>query len=161
MPLIRRRRIPFSLKHMAQMSSTVIAHDFNSLHAKCTVLIPANSAWDCVEECGPATARLELVFGGVQWCGAASASVDAGRRGVLVIFANIWCLGSLLAKDAKLLYVGQVSMVAHSDSAHGLSCLPGLRMACHSSLDLLTGKDISCFGAELENREEKKLMDGV
>lgn len=68
MPLIRRCRIALAFEHMSQMSTTVAAHNLCARHAECPVLMPRHGAWDGIEECWPATARLELVVCLVQWC---------------------------------------------------------------------------------------------
>lgn len=67
-PLICRRRISLALENMTQMSTTVIAHNLNPLHAKRAILIPSNSARNGIEESRPAAPRLELVGGLVEGC---------------------------------------------------------------------------------------------
>jgi len=56
MPLVRGGSVSLSLEYVAQMSSTVVANNLYSLHAKCAVLVPTDSTWDCVEESRPAAA---------------------------------------------------------------------------------------------------------
>lgn len=68
MPLISRGRISLALEHMSQVSSTVAAHDLDSLHAKRTVDMSRHSAGHRVEESGPATPGLELLVCSVEGC---------------------------------------------------------------------------------------------
>lgn len=77
MPLVRRRRVSFSLKHMAQMSSTVTTDNLNPLHAKRPIYMSRNRSGHRIEICRPATAGFEFGVCLVERCIAGSAIVDA------------------------------------------------------------------------------------
>lgn len=77
MPLIRRRRIPLALEHMAQMAPAVAAHNLRARHAEGAVRVPRHGAGDAVEIGGPAAPGLELVRRAVEGRGAAGTGVDA------------------------------------------------------------------------------------
>lgn len=68
MPLIRRRRVSLSLEYMAKMSTTFRTNNLRPLHSERAVRMPSHSAWDRIEVCRPATARLELVGCAVERC---------------------------------------------------------------------------------------------
>lgn len=103
MPLVRRRREPLTLEHMAQVPAAVSASDLDALHEEAAVLVALHRAGDAVEVGGPAAAALELVRGLVQGRVAAGARVDALGGVVLVEGAGARRLGSLLAQDAELI----------------------------------------------------------
>lgn len=103
MPFIGRRIESFSLEDVTQVSSAVRADDLCARHAKGAILVAGHGAWDGVEVCRPAAARLELVVGLVERCAAPCASVDTLGRVVLVIFTGARGLGALLSEDAELL----------------------------------------------------------
>jgi hypothetical protein len=60
MPLIRRRRKPFSLENMAQMPSTVATHNLRALNAKRPVDMARHSARNRIKVGRPAASRLEF-----------------------------------------------------------------------------------------------------
>ena len=102
MPLISRCRIPFPFEDMTKVATAVAAHYFRSLHAKCTVCMSRDCAWDGVEICRPAAARLELVIRFVKRHIATGTGVDTRLRHVLVIFASPWRLGTFFSEDSEL-----------------------------------------------------------
>ena len=61
MPLIRRRRVPFPLEHVAQVAPARAAGDLGARHAERRVRVPGHGAGEAVEVGGPAAAGLELV----------------------------------------------------------------------------------------------------
>ena len=77
-PLIRRRRVSLSLKHMAQMSPTVRAHDLSPSHAQRLVLVSGNRSGDGIEISRPAASRGKFVSGFVEWSPTARTFVDPG-----------------------------------------------------------------------------------
>lgn len=60
MPLVRRRRKPFALENMAQMPSTLAAHNLRALNAKRLVDMARHSARDRIKVGWPAAARFEF-----------------------------------------------------------------------------------------------------
>jgi hypothetical protein len=56
MSLVRRRRIPLTLKNMPQMTATVATHDLRPLHPKAAIRMSRHSARNGVEVRGPAAA---------------------------------------------------------------------------------------------------------
>ena len=68
MPLIRRRRVSLSFKDMPKMSTTFGTNNLRPLHSERAVRMPSHSAWDRIEVCRPAAARLELVGCAVERC---------------------------------------------------------------------------------------------
>lgn len=103
MPLVGRCLVALSLENMAQMATTIRAHDLRPLHSEGAISVSRHGTWYVVEVCWPSTARLELVVGFVQWSIASSAVVDAFFGHVLVVFAGAWGFGALLSDDAELL----------------------------------------------------------
>lgn len=101
-PLVRRRRIALSLENVSQMASTVRTHYLGPLHAKGVVRMSRHSARQAVEVGGPSAARFKLMICLVEWCIAPSASVDALRGHVLIVFACEGSFGALFAEDAEL-----------------------------------------------------------
>lgn len=97
MPLVRRRRVPFALENMSQMSAAVTAHNLRPLHAERTVRVPRHRAGDAVKVRGPAASRLELVVCLVQGRVAPGAGVHSGRGHVFVIFAREGGFGAFFA----------------------------------------------------------------
>lgn len=87
------------------MAATIRAHNLDALHTECAVRVSSYCAWEGIEEGGPSAAGLELVLRFVKWCVAACACVDAFSGHVLVVFAYEGSFGSLLAKDAELLWL--------------------------------------------------------
>lgn len=102
MPLIRRRRVPFPLKHMPEMPPAVRAHNLRPLHPERAVRMPDHGARDGVEIRGPPAPGLELVGGAVERGGAGGAGVGAGGGGVFVVGAREGGLGAFFAEDAEL-----------------------------------------------------------
>ena len=103
MPLIRWRWVPLALEDMAQVPSTVAAYDLCPLHAESSIHMPRHCARHSVIERRPSTSALELLLGGVERRLAASAGVDTGRRGVLVVLAAERGFGALFTENAELL----------------------------------------------------------
>ena len=68
MPLIGRGRVTLALEYMSQVSSAVGAYNLDTLHAERAVDVPRHSAWDRVEESGPAAPGLEFLVCGVERC---------------------------------------------------------------------------------------------
>ena len=102
MPLISRRRIPLSLKHMTQMPPTITTHNLRPLHPKRPIHMPRHSSGDSVKESRPSAPGFEFLVSGVQGCGAGGASVDAGGGVVFVVVAGEGGFGAFLAEDAEL-----------------------------------------------------------
>jgi hypothetical protein len=105
MPLIRRGIVTLALKHMAQVTAAIRAHNFCALHSQGVIGMASYRPGDVIKVCWPSAARLELVISSVQRCVAGGASVDASLRHVLVKFAGEWGFGSLLSEDAELLWL--------------------------------------------------------
>ena len=61
MPLIRRRRVPLPLEHVAQVAPAPAAGDLRPRHAEGGVGVAGDGAGDGVEVGGPAAAGFELV----------------------------------------------------------------------------------------------------
>lgn len=78
---------PLSFENMAQMTSTVVAHNLGPHHAQSRIGPLSNRAWHGVPECGPSTSRVKLVISLVQRRVAANACVCALGRVVFVVFA--------------------------------------------------------------------------
>jgi hypothetical protein len=104
MPLIRRRIVSLSLKHMPQMAPTVTAHDLRPLHAKGAVRMPRHGTRDAVKVRGPPATALELMVGLIERRLAGGARVDARVRVMLVEFVGEGRLGALFAEDAELFW---------------------------------------------------------
>lgn len=102
MPLIRRRRIPLPLEHMAQMAPAITAHNLGALHAERAIRMPRHGPGDAVEIRGPAATRFELVRGAVEGRGAGGAAVGARGGGVFVVGAGERGFGAAGAEDAEL-----------------------------------------------------------
>lgn len=102
MPLIRRRRIPFPLEHMAQMAPAITAHNLGALHAERAIRMPRHGPRDAVEIRRPAATRFELVRGEVEGRGAGGAAVGARGGGVFVVGAGEGAFGAAGAEDAEL-----------------------------------------------------------
>jgi len=102
-PLVSWRWVSLTLEHMAEMTATVCAYDLGPLHAKTTVNMSRHCTWYSVVERRPSTSALELLLGGVERRLAASAGVDTGRRGVLVVLAAERGFGALFTENAELL----------------------------------------------------------
>lgn len=97
--------VSLSLENVSQMTSTVAANNFRSLHAEGAVSVSGHCTWNGIEICGPATTALEFVFSLVQRSVAAGAGVNALLGHMLVIFTSKWCLCALLTQDAELFLV--------------------------------------------------------
>jgi hypothetical protein len=104
-PLVRRRRVPLPLEHVAQVAAAARAHDLGALHAEGAVAPAQDGPGHGVEEGRPAAAAAELVRGAVEGRVAPGAGVGALRGEVLVEGARVRRLGALLAEDAELLCV--------------------------------------------------------
>ena len=78
MPLIRRRRISFPLKHMAQMATALRARNLRAIHAEGAVGVSLHGTRNAVEVGGPAAAGFEFVVGGVEGCLAGCAGLGVG-----------------------------------------------------------------------------------
>lgn len=115
MPLIRRRRVPFALEHMAQVAAAVAADDLSARHAEGAVRVPDDGAGDAVEVGGPAAAGFELVGGAVERGGAGGAGVGAGGGGVLVVGAGEGGFGAFFAEDPELFCPGMCGLVYGGD----------------------------------------------
>lgn len=102
MPLIRGRRIPLALEHMAQMPAAVATHDLRALHPKRTVGMSRHGPRQGIKVRGPSAPGLELVGRLVEGRIAPRAVVDPLRREVLVVFARAGPFGALFAEDAEL-----------------------------------------------------------
>ena len=61
MPLVRRRRVPLPLEHVAQMPAAAAAGDFGAGHAEGGVGVAGHGAGEGVEVGGPAAAGFALV----------------------------------------------------------------------------------------------------
>jgi hypothetical protein len=72
-PFIRWRIISLALEHMAQVPTTITAHDLCPLHTKRAVSVPCHRAGDAVKVRRPAAATLELMVGLVERRGAGGA----------------------------------------------------------------------------------------
>jgi hypothetical protein len=72
-----------------------------------------HSAWHGIEECGPATARLELMVRTIEGCIARSTIVRPGGGMVFVVFSREGSFSSLFAEDAELLCPAPVSFLAN------------------------------------------------
>jgi hypothetical protein len=103
MSLICRSGISFSLEDVAQMSTTVRAHNFCSFHTECSVSVSGYCARDVIEVCRPSAARLELVGSFVKRGIAGGAGIDASIGHVLVVYTGSGSFGALLSEDAELL----------------------------------------------------------
>ena len=103
MSLIGRSGETLSLEYVAQMTTTVGAHNLCPGHAKGAVLVPGDSSGDAVKVGRPAAAGAELVVGLVQRSIASGAGVDALLRVVLVKLASSGSLCTLLPQDTELL----------------------------------------------------------
>lgn len=66
MSLVRRRREPFALEDMSQMSATIAAYNLGTLHTEGPINVSGNRPRDRVKVCGPAAAGIELVCGLVE-----------------------------------------------------------------------------------------------
>jgi hypothetical protein len=110
-PLVRRCRVSLALEHMSQVASAVAANDLCPLHAESAVGVSGYGARHGVKEGRPSAAGLELVLGSVNWCVAAGASICAGGRGVLVVFAGEGRFGTFLTENAELLCRTNISLV--------------------------------------------------
>jgi hypothetical protein len=104
MPLILGIPKLFAFEDMAQVPSTVVAHDLRPHHAEPGIRALANSIRERVPEGRPAAAGVELVVGLVERRAAAGAGVHAGVGVVLVELAGAGRFGSFLAEDAELLW---------------------------------------------------------
>jgi len=104
MSLICRSGVSFSLEDVAQMSTTVRAHNFCSVHTECSVSVSGYCARDIVEVCGPSAARLKFVRSFVQRGIAAGAGIDTSIWHVLVVYTGAGSFGTLLSEDAELLF---------------------------------------------------------
>lgn len=80
-PLVCGRSVTLALENMAEMTSTVAAHNFGSCHTERPVLMSRYSARNSVEERRPATSTLELVRSLIQGRLAANACVDTRAVG--------------------------------------------------------------------------------
>lgn len=109
MPLIRRRREPLTLKHMAQMPTAIGAHNLRAHREEGPVLVALYCAGNAVKVGGPAAAAAELVRGFVEGRFAAGTGVHALGRVVLVEFTGAGCFGALFAQDAELLWFDGIS----------------------------------------------------
>ena len=107
MPLIRRRRVPFPLKHVPQMPAAIRADNLGARHAKGTVRVPGHGAGDVVKVGRPAAAGLELVVGLVERSAAAGAAIDALGGHVLVVGAGEGGFGAFFAEDTELVCLGR------------------------------------------------------
>ena len=102
MALVRRGRIALALEYMAQMATTVAAHNLRARHAKGAVRMSRHRARDRVEVGRPAAAGFELMRCLVEGSGAGGARVDAARRHVFVVGARVGGFGALFAKNTEL-----------------------------------------------------------
>lgn len=103
MSLVRGRGKALAFKHVAQVTSTVGAHNLGAHRKHGTVLVAHDGARDAVKVGRPATAAAEFVGGLVKGSVATGACVDALGRVVLVVLACAGHFGAFLAKDAELL----------------------------------------------------------
>jgi hypothetical protein len=101
-PLIRWCIIALSFEDMTQVAATVAADNLRPLHAESTVCMSRDCARDGVIICWPATARLELVIGFVEWRIATSACVDTRIGHMFVVFTCTWSFGAFLSKNSEL-----------------------------------------------------------
>jgi len=104
MPLIRRCGVPFALKYMAKVTTTVRAHDLGSNHAEGAVLVTRHCTGDTVEVCRPSAPRLEFVTGFIQRDIASGASVQAFTGVVLVKRAGSRRLSTFFPENTELFY---------------------------------------------------------
>lgn len=102
MPFICRRRIPLTLKDMAQMTPAVTTHNLRPLHPKRAIRMSGHRTGDGVKVCRPAAPGLEFMRGLVERGVAAGAGVDTLGREMGVIFARVRGLCAFFAQDAKL-----------------------------------------------------------
>lgn len=105
MALVCRRGVALALEDVTEVATAVGTDNLGAGHAKGFILVADNSARNAIEIGWPTTPRAELVSGLVQRRLAAGAGVDAGLRGVLVIFPGTRGFGTLLSQDAELLLV--------------------------------------------------------
>lgn len=75
MPLVRRRRVPLPLEHVAQVPAALGADDLRARHAERAVGVAGDGAGEGVEVGGPAAAGFELVRGAVERGGAGGAGL--------------------------------------------------------------------------------------
>jgi hypothetical protein len=104
MPLIRRRREPFSLEDVTQMTATIGAYNLRPDRAKASVLVPSHGAGDAVKVRRPAAARVELVRSLVERRVAPGTGVDALLGVVLVKLSGTGGFSSLFSEDSELCY---------------------------------------------------------
>lgn len=90
---------------MAEVTSTVAADDLGPLHAKCVVHMSRHGTGNRVKVGRPAAAGLELVISRIERRVTSGAVVHAFCRIVFIVLAGASTLGTLLAKDAELLYI--------------------------------------------------------
>lgn len=102
MPLIRRRRVSLSLKHMAQMPSTIATHNLSPFHTKCPICMSRNRSGHGIKICRPATARFEFGVCLVERRIAGSAIVDACGGVVRIEFTGAGGFGAFLTDDSEL-----------------------------------------------------------
>lgn len=95
---------PLALENMSQVTPTVVADNLRPHHAKTGVRLLSDSARYGIPERGPSAARVELVVCFVKGRVASGALVDTDIGAVLVVCAGTGHLGTLLSKDAELLY---------------------------------------------------------
>lgn len=100
--LVRRRRVPFSLKHMPQMPSALRTHNLRPAHPEAAIRMPLHRSGDGVKERRPPAPALKLMRGPVKRRVAGRACVDALGRHVLVEFTRVGRLGAFFADDAEL-----------------------------------------------------------
>lgn len=105
MSLIRGRRVPLALEDMAQVTTTVGAHNLDALHAESAIGVSCDGAGDAVKVRGPSAARLEFVVGLVDRRVAPRAGVDAVVGEELVVFAGVRGFSAFVAEDAELFYI--------------------------------------------------------
>lgn len=94
--------VALSLKYMTKMAAAVGADDLSSAHAQSAVFMACNGTRDAVKVCRPATARLELVIGLVDWGFTPSTGVDSRLWHVLVVLSRKGGFGALLSQNTEL-----------------------------------------------------------
>lgn len=143
--LVGGRVEPLAFEHVAEVTTTGLASDLDSLHAPAAVDVAIDGARNGVEEGGPSTARVELGRGLVQGRVAARAGVHAVLGIVLVVLACSSHLGALFAQNAELL---RVELGAPLGVRHALGERLGSGLRRSSGAHLESGRDRRREGAE-------------
>ena len=87
---------------MAQMPTTITAHNLRPGHPEHVIHMPRHSTGYTVEICRPSAAAFELVGCFVEGGVAAGTCVDASGGHVLVVLSGVGGFGTLFAEDAEL-----------------------------------------------------------